>query len=41
VRILPAPAAGREGRGGLMLRNLKGSATVRLTTDQIMAVTRG
>ena len=41
VRILPAPAAGREGRGALMLRNLKGSATVRLSTDQIMAVTRG
>ena len=41
VRILPAPASSREGRGGLMLRRLRGSATVQMTTDEIMAVTRG
>ncbi len=41
VRILPAPFQGKESRGSLLLRGLKGSATVRLTTDQIMAATRG
>lgn len=30
----------KESRGNLMLRRLKGSATVKLTTDQIMAATR-
>jgi AbrB family looped-hinge helix DNA binding protein len=41
VRILAAPSAGKESRGALVLRRLKGSATVKLTTDQIMAATRG
>ena len=41
VRILPAPFPGKESRGSLMLRRLQGSATVKMTTDQIMAVTRG
>jgi len=41
VRILPAPAGARESRAGLILRGLKGSATVKLTTDQIMAAARG
>lgn len=41
VRILAAPSAGKESRGSLVLRRLKGSATVKLTTDQIMAATRG
>ena len=41
VRILPAPATGRESRGGTLLRGLKGSATITMTTDEIMAVTRG
>ena len=41
VRILPDPSAAKEGRGSLVLRRLKGSATVKLTTDQIMAATRG
>jgi len=41
VRIVAAPSAGKESRGSLALRNLKGSATVKMTTDQIMAVTRG
>ena len=41
VRILPAPVTGPESRGGLMLRRLKGSATVAMSTDEIMAATRG
>ena len=41
VRILPAPASGNETRGNLVLRRLRGSATVQMTTDEIMAVTRG
>jgi AbrB family looped-hinge helix DNA binding protein len=41
VRILPAPSPGREGRGGTLLRRLQGSATIQMTTDQIMALTRG
>jgi AbrB family looped-hinge helix DNA binding protein len=41
VRILPAPAPGKDSRGNLILNRLKGSATVKLSTDQIMALTRG
>jgi AbrB family looped-hinge helix DNA binding protein len=41
VKLLPAPASGPEGRGAALLRRLKGSATVRMSTDQIMAATRG
>ena len=41
VPIPPAPSPGKESRGSLVLRLLKGSATVKLTTDQIMAATRG
>ena len=40
VRILTRPSTGKETRGDLVLRRLKGSATVKMTTDQIMAVTR-
>ena len=40
VRILPSPSPGMETRGGLLLRRLKGSATIQMSTDQIMAVTR-
>ena len=40
VRILASPTPGKESRGSLVLRRLKGSATVKLTTDQIMAATR-
>lgn len=40
VRIFPDPAPAQESRGGLMLARLKGSATVKLTTDQILAATR-
>lgn len=40
VKLLPAPSPGQEGRGAALLRRLTGSATVKLSTDQIMAVTR-
>ena len=40
VRILVAPSPSKETRGSLVLNRLKGTATVKLTTDQIMAVTR-
>ena len=40
VRILPSPTLGKDSRGGLLLRRLKGSATIQMTTDQIMALTR-
>ena len=41
VRILPAPIAAHESRSGLLLRHLKGSATVTMTTGEAMAATRG
>ena len=40
VRILPSPSPAKETRGGLLLRRLTGSATVKMTTDEIMAATR-
>jgi len=40
VRIRRAKALRREGRGTAMVSRLRGSATVRLTTDEIMALTR-
>ncbi|HLO68735.1 MAG TPA: AbrB/MazE/SpoVT family DNA-binding domain-containing protein [Holophaga sp.] len=40
VRILPNPTPTQGGRAGLLLSRLKGSATVKMTTDQIMAATR-
>jgi len=40
VRISPSPSPGNDSRGGLLLRRLQGSATVKLSTDQIMALTR-
>ena len=33
-------AAGHERRGRELVRRLRGSATTRLTTDEIMALTR-
>jgi len=30
-----------KSRGGQLVRRLRGQATVRMTTDQIMALTRG
>jgi AbrB family looped-hinge helix DNA binding protein len=41
VRIVPAPSPGKDSRGGALLRRLQGSATIQMTTDQIMALTRG
>lgn len=40
VRIVPAAARG-ESRGQRLVRRLSGSATVKMTTDEIMALTRG
>lgn len=40
VRILANPTPTKDSRGGLLLSRLKGSATVKMTTDQIMAATR-
>jgi len=34
-------ARGRAGRGRSIVRRLRGRATTRLTTDQILALTRG
>ena len=40
VRILRAKRPKREGRGKGMLQRLRGRATVRMSTDAIMALTR-
>ena len=40
VRIRPSPAPNADSRGGLLLRRLQGSATIQMSTDEIMAVTR-
>jgi AbrB family looped-hinge helix DNA binding protein len=40
VRIVPAEGTG-PSRGERIVRRLRGSATVRMTTDEIMALTRG
>jgi AbrB family looped-hinge helix DNA binding protein len=36
-----ATNGGRDGRGRRLVRRLRGRATVALTTDEIMALTRG
>jgi len=41
VRIRKARTGKRGGRGRSIVEHLKGKATARLTTDQIMALTRG
>jgi AbrB family looped-hinge helix DNA binding protein len=41
VRIVPATARKGESRGQRLIRRLSGSATVKMTTDEIMALTRG
>ena len=41
VRIVKASRARGESRGRRALRRLRGTATAALTTDQIMALTRG
>ena len=41
VRIVRAKAPKRETRGEEIVRRLRGSATVKMSTDEIMALTRG
>lgn len=40
VRIRRAKAPRREGRGAAAIRRLHGRATVRMSTDEIMSLTR-
>jgi AbrB family looped-hinge helix DNA binding protein len=41
VRITKAAAPRGETRGQEIVRRLRGSATVKMSTDEIMALTRG
>jgi len=41
VRLVRVPSRHKESRGQAAVRRLRGSATVRMSTDQIMALTRG
>ena len=41
VRIVRARSPKRESRGERAVRRLWGSATVKMSTDEIMALTRG
>ena len=41
VRIVKTAAPRRETRGEEIVRRLRGSATVKMSTDEIMALTRG
>jgi AbrB family looped-hinge helix DNA binding protein len=41
VRIVRTRVPRRETRGQEIVRRLRGSATVRMSTDEIMALTRG
>ena len=41
VRIRKARGRRKHGRGRSIVEHLKGKATSRMTTDQIMALTRG
>jgi len=41
VRITKAKARKRKGRGARIVEHLTGRGTGKLTTDQIMALTRG
>ena len=41
VSIFKARAPKRETRGQEIVRRLRGSATVKMSTDEIMALTRG
>ncbi|MGF1475924.1 MAG: AbrB/MazE/SpoVT family DNA-binding domain-containing protein [Geminicoccaceae bacterium] len=40
VRLVRASAKGKKSRGERVLAKLRGSATVRMSTDEIMALTR-
>ena len=41
VRIVKASTSQRPGRGRVVVTRLRGAATVAMTTDEIMALTRG
>jgi AbrB family looped-hinge helix DNA binding protein len=41
VRLRPIPPRQGRGRGERIVQRLRGSATVRMSTDEIMALTRG
>lgn len=41
VRLFRARSKRKESRGEGVVRRLRGTATVKLTTDEIMALTRG
>ncbi len=40
VRIVKTEAKKGESRGAEVIRRLKGSATIKVTTDEVMAMTR-
>ncbi|MFA5787436.1 MAG: AbrB/MazE/SpoVT family DNA-binding domain-containing protein [Actinomycetota bacterium] len=40
VRIRPRPDRAREGRGARVVGRLRGTGTVRMSTDEILALTR-
>jgi AbrB family looped-hinge helix DNA binding protein len=40
ARIVRRPDGGREGRGDRIVRRLRGTGSVRMTTDEILALTR-
>jgi AbrB family looped-hinge helix DNA binding protein len=41
VRIVRAPARSRDGRGPRLIAHLRGRGDVAMSTDDIMALTRG
>ena len=41
VRIVKAKAGKKAGRGAKLVARLKGTGDIKMTTDQIMALTRG
>ncbi|HET6470166.1 MAG TPA: AbrB/MazE/SpoVT family DNA-binding domain-containing protein [Geminicoccaceae bacterium] len=41
VRLVRVESRPGKGRGARIVRRLRGSGTVRMTTDEIMALTRG
>ncbi len=40
VRIVRRANAGRAGRGAKAIRRLRGTGTIKMSTDEIMALTR-
>jgi bifunctional DNA-binding transcriptional regulator/antitoxin component of YhaV-PrlF toxin-antitoxin module len=41
VRLLPAASSTKPDRGAEVVRRLRGSADVKMSTDEILALTRG